>query len=311
MLILIAALVFLGVAALVVGLWWARTSRQQIRERLRRRDASGPGPSIALVDAEAGPTPAPGSRTRPHERLAILIQQAGYEASASDVILITVGFTLAGGLAAWLRTGALEFALLTALITGGLPVAYLVYKRHQRMRQFEQQFPEALDMLSRAMRSGHALTAGIHLVAEEMADPVGSELARVAEEIRLGLDPNEALEKLWRRLPTEDVRFFCAAIRIQRTAGGNLAEMLDRLSDVMRERFRLLSHARAISAQQRWAAIFVGLSPLGFAIIFRFANPDYFTPLLKSTLGPRLIAAGLGLELIGFFVIWRIARIKV
>jgi tight adherence protein B len=144
-----------------------------------------------------------------------------------------------------------------------------------------------------------------------MADPIGHEFRHVTEEIRLGLDPGEALLRLQQRVATDDVEFFCTAIRIQRGSGGNLAEILDRLSDVIRKRFELLSHARVLSAQQRYAAIFVGLSPALFSLIFYFLSPGYFDPLIESPMAPMLVSAGLSLEVVGALIIWRLAKIKV
>jgi tight adherence protein B len=197
------------------------------------------------------------------------------------------------------------------IVGAAVPFLFMAYKRSARLRLFEKSFPDALDSMARAIRAGNALSAAIQLVAEESPDPIGSEFRRVVEEIRLGLNPAEALFKLVERVPTEDIRFFCAAIRIQRGSGGNLAELLDRLSEVIRERYRILSHARVLSAQHKWSAICVGLSPLGFAIVIQLLNPGYFEPLLTSPVGAPLIIAGLVLEAVGFFAIWRIAQIKV
>jgi tight adherence protein B len=166
-------------------------------------------------------------------------------------------------------------------------------------------------MMSRSMRAGNAMTSAIQLVGQEMPDPIGEEFRQVAEEIRLGLDPSEALGGLKARVPNEDVTFFCTAVNIQRAAGGNLAEILDRLSDVIRKRFELLSHARVLSSQQRYAAIFVGCSPIVFSILFYFISPGYFDPLIESPRAPMLVGGGLALQVIGFATIWRMARIKV
>jgi tight adherence protein B len=151
----------------------------------------------------------------------------------------------------------------------------------------------------------------LQLVGEEMPDPSGGEFARVAEEVRLGVDLSESLGRLGGRMPTEDLRFFCTAVRIQRGSGGNLAELLDRLSELIRERFKVLSHARALSAQHRYSAIVVGVFPVFFGFILHILQPGYFDPLFGDPLGPYLIAAGVVLEAIGFFWIWRVAQIKV
>ena len=165
--------------------------------------------------------------------------------------------------------------------------------------------------LTRSIRAGYALSQAVQVVGEEMPDPTGEEFRRVGEELRAGLEPGEALSRLLRRAPTDDVWFFCTAVNIQRSAGGNLAEILDGLSEVIRERFKILSHARALSAQARWTAVIVGLAPLFFAILFKLLQPDFFDPLLASPLAPLLITAGLISQAIGFVCIWRIANIKV
>ena len=179
------------------------------------------------------------------------------------------------------------------------------------MQQFEAQFPDGLDAMARAIRAGNALSTAVQLVAEEMPDPIGGEFRRVFEETQLGMDPGEALSRLAERTPTDDVRFFCTAVTIQRGSGGNLAEILDRLSEVIRERFKILSHARALSAQHRWSAICVGLSPVAFALMFELMSPGYFAPMMESPLAPMLLGAGFVMEAIGFFMVWRIAKIKV
>lgn len=309
----IAAFVFVVIVGLAAGLWWASASRRAVRERLSQAARpADPGLAIRQESAEEVARRLGGMARRSlYGRLTTLVEQAGRSGPVSDVLLIMATFAVLGAVTGWVRTGAPGWTLLSALAGGSVPVLFLLYKRQQRMKRFSQQFPDALDMMARAIRAGYALAGGIQLVGEEMPDPVGDELRRVFEEIRLGLEPGEALEKLSQRIPTDDVRFFCTAIRIQRMAGGNLAETLDRLSEVIRERFKLLSHAHAIAAQQRWGAIFVGSSPLGLAILLRLMNPHYFDEAVKHPLGPTMLLVGLALEAVGFVMIWRIAKIKV
>lgn len=308
----LAAVVFAFVVAVTVGLWWVAAARREIKGRLTAAvRGSAAGTMILHESGDGSSTGAVLGKTAAYGWLRALIEQSGRQVSVSDVLLVMATFGLVGGLLGWFRGGGVLVILLCMATAAGLPLAYLMYKRQQRLKEFERLFPDGLDMLSRAIRSGYALAGGIQLVGDEMPDPVGEELRRVFEEIRLGLDPGEALGRLSTRIPSEDVRFFCTAIRIQRTAGGNLAEVLDRLSEVIRERFKLLGHARALSAQQRYAAIAVGLSPVAFGILFRLMNPNYFDPLLNSPIGPHLIAAGAVSEIIGFLIIWRIAKIKI
>jgi tight adherence protein B len=303
--IAIAAVATLAVVTTIVGFWRMFETRRRIRERLRyRAHASDGDAGIFRADAQQA--------DRRWKWLSTLIEQAGYDNTRTSVILLLMAACgVVAGAAASRHTGGVVATVLSAIFAASIPYFYLLRKRHQRFQQFEQQFPDALDMMTRSIRAGHALSGAIGLVGEEMPDPVGQEFRRVFEEIRLGLDPGEALSGIQRRVPTEDTGFFYSAISIQRIGGGNLAEILDRLSEVMRERFKLLKHARVLSTQHRWTAVCVGLSPFAFALIFELTYPGYFDPLLKSPHAPYMVTAGFVLEAIGFFTIWRIAHIKV
>jgi tight adherence protein B len=311
--LLIAALFFLITVTLIVGLWWALDARRVMKQRLANV-GSYQAPVGIIRRSPGDESDVVGSLLEGsafYGRLTRLVAQSGTRQDPASVVLIILAFALVGGALAWLRTGGLFWGLVAAPIAGALPVAFLAYRRQQRMKQFEAQFPEALDMLCRAIRAGHALSGAIQLVGEEIPDPVGQEFRRVSEEINLGMDPGEALARLEQRAPIQDMSFFCTAIRIQRGSGGNLAEVLERLAEVIRERFKILSYARVLSAQHKWSAIFVGLSPVIMAVIFQLIQPGYFDALLGSPMGPYLIGAGLILECIGFFMIYRIAKIEV
>jgi tight adherence protein B len=314
MMLATAVLVFVATVTVIVGLWWVQTSGERVRRRLGRQvDETSPERQLLRDDLTASP-PAWESLARKSDlvgQLAKLTEQAGSRRSVGDVLLIMAGCAVAGGLIGGWRTGNAGGAVVSAIVAGALPVLYFLHKRHRRVQRFQEHFADAVDMMSRAIRAGNALSAAIQLVAEEMADPIGYEFRQVSEQIRLGLDPGEALVALQQRIPIEDVKFFCTAVRIQRGSGGNLAEILDRLGEVIRKRFELLSHARVLSSQQRYAAIFVGVSPAAFSVIFYFLSPGYFDPLIESPSAPMLVTAGLVLELVGAVIIWRLAKIKV
>lgn len=312
MVLLIASLVFVSIVTLVLGLWWASQAGRTVRERLEHAGTQDAGTDILRPEREGMHGMAWVLRdTGIPERLGRLASEAGYKATGSDLTVVTVAFAAVGAATAWLRTGGLFWGILAAVATGSLPIIYLLYKRAKRVTSFQTQFPDALDMITRAIRAGNALSGAIRLVGEEMPDPTGLEFKQLDDEIRLGSEPSDALFRLETRMPTEDVRFFCSAIRIQRSAGGNLAEILERLAEVIRERFKILSYARVLSSQHKWSAVCVGLSPLVFGMMFQLLHPGYFDPLLKDPIGPLLIGAGLILEAVGFYVIWRIAQIKV
>jgi tight adherence protein B len=314
MLLGVAALVFVAIVTVIVGIWWVRASGDSVRRRLARQ-VEDVAPERQLLRADAA-TSQPGWERLARKsdlvgQLARLSEQAGSRRSASQLLLIVAVVAVVGGIIGGWRIGSAGGALISAVVAGALPILQLLHKRNRRLQRFQEHFADAVDMVSRSIRSGNALSAAIQLVSEEMADPIGHEFRHVTEEIRLGLDPGEALLRLQQRVATDDVEFFCTAIRIQRGSGGNLAEILDRLSDVIRKRFELLSHARVLSAQQRYAAIFVGLSPALFSLIFYFLSPGYFDPLIESPMAPTLVGAGLSLEIVGALIIWRLAKIKV
>ena len=306
----IAALVFLVVMTVTLGAWWVWQSSERVRRRLGQA-YEAEETQLLKAQATASPLDVVALRSSLVAQLTALAQQAGSRQAAGDLLLLLAVFAGVGAAVGGWRTGSASGALLAGIVSGFLPVIYFLYRRQRRLQRFQQRFADAVDMISRSMRAGNALTSAIQLVGQEMADPIGQEFRQVAEEIRLGLDPTEALGGLKTRVPSEDVAFFCTAVNIQRVAGGNLAEILDRLSDVIRKRFELLSHARVLSAQQRYAAVFVGLSPVVFSILFYFISPGYFDPLIESPSAPMLVGGGLVLQIIGFALIWRMARIKV
>jgi tight adherence protein B len=312
MILAIAALAFLFVVILVAGGWWVSQANRSVRARLA---SAAPHALTHILKPETGKADGGVAgllgRSGLSARLGALAVQAGYQTAAGDLILIVAACAAVGGAGGWLRTGIFAWGILTALILGSVPIVYLMYKRSVRLSRFQTQFPDALDMITRAIRAGNALSGAIRLVGQEMPDPVGQEFRQIDEEIRLGTDPGDALFRLQSRVGTEDVRFFCTAIRIQRGSGGNLAEILDRLAEVIRERFKILSYARVLAAQHRWSAILVGLSPVIFGVMFQILHPGFFDPLVNDPVGPTLILGGLIMEAIGFFMIWRIAQIKV
>jgi tight adherence protein B len=309
----IAFLIFLAIVVLIVGVWWVAQGERAVRARIKRPSPASGSAGILRPDVARSEGALGGllGGTGLMGRLTNLVTQSAYKGTVSDVALIIVAFAVVGGAAGWLRTGSFLWGLAAGVALGSLPIIYLLYRRRRRLNTFQTQFPDALDTITRAIRAGNALSGAIRVVAEDMPDPVGEEFRRVDEEIRLGMDPGEALFRLQQRVPVEDMGFFCSAIRIQRGVGGNLAEVLDRLAEVIRERFKILSYARVLSSQHRWSAVCVGLSPAAFAVVFELMHPGYFDALATNPIGPWLVAAGLVLEAIGFFMVWRIAQIKV
>ena len=308
--LLTAALVFVAIVGFSVGIWWQGARKRALRARLQRADrADGSSTGILRAGAEGWPADLPNFSVG--QALETLIQQSGQTITPRTVIAIMVALGVVAALLGMLRTSSLLIGLLCGAFVASGPIVFLVFKRAQRLKNFEHQLPDALDMMTRATRAGHALTASFQLVAEEGPDPLASEFRRVVDEARLGSDLSDALDRLCQRIPLRDVQFLSTVLKIQRTSGGNLGEMLDRLADVVRDRFKLLAQASAVSAQQKYSAILIGISPVAFAVLFRLMNPRYFDPLLNSPSGPKMIIAGVLFEIVGFAVIWRMSKLKV
>ncbi len=308
----VALLVFTFFLILVVGIWWVSQAQRTVRERLKHAGAPSSRTDILRPEQDAMRGLAGALRdTGLPQRLARLATEAGYKATAGDLTLVTAACAAVGGAAAWLRTGGLFWGILTAVATGSIPAVYLLYKRACRITRFQTQFPDALDMITRAIRAGNALSGAIKLVGEEMPDPIGAEFRQVDDEIRLGTEPSEALFGLETRMPTEDVRFFCTAIRIQRSAGGNLAEILDRLAEVIRERFKILRQVRVYTAHGRFTGYVLLALPAVLGIALSFINPEHMNLLFRERIGHMLLLAALVLQTIGFLWIRQVIKIEV
>ena len=202
-------------------------------------------------------------------------------------------------------------AIIAGVVGASLPFIFVAYKRAARMRAFEKNFPEAVDLLGRAVRAGHAFTTGMEMVATELPEPVAGEFKLVFDEQSFGLPLRDALTNFAERMPIVDVRFFVTALLIHKETGGNLAAILDDLAGVIRDRFRLLRDVRTRTAQGRLTAGILIALPPAFVLIMRTINPDYVTPLFTDVIGQYMLAGAILLQIVGSIVLWRIVNIKV
>lgn len=204
--------------------------------------------------------------------------------------------------------------LLTAALSagfGGLPAGYLYWQRHQRMARFERQLPEALELMSRALKAGHAFSVGMKLVADETADPIGVEFRRVFEEVSMGVALPQALQNMTDRLNCVDLKFFVTSVLVQRETGGNLAEIIDSLATLIRKRFELQLKVKALSAEGRFSAIVLFILPLFVGGALFKLNPEYIGLLFTDPFGRNLATAAGFLMLTGAIVMKRMVTIRV
>ncbi len=231
----------------------------------------------------------------------------------------TVGPLLLGSVAAFFAVywiGLLfglnrAIALIIAFVAFLSPYSFLYLKRKRQFQKFSTLLPDAMDLVSRALRAGHSLTAALDLVGQEIADPVGKEFRRVSEEQNLGLPLRDALLNLSERVPIPDVRFLVAAMLIQRETGGNLVEVLDKTTSLLRDRMRLQGEIRIYTAQGRLTGWILCLLPIFMFFALTAVNPNYTAPLINEPTGQHLLIAGAVLMLLGILVIRKIVQIKV
>jgi tight adherence protein B len=244
-------------------------------------------------------------------RLQHLLNQADVKLRAGKFLLFTIGSGALLGLAVLFLTDTPLFAGIGLLLGLFLPYFYVSFQRTRRFQKFEELFPEAIDTLARAVRAGHAFTTALELLANEMAEPVSTEFRKLFEEQKFGLPLRDALLNFAERMPIVDVKFFVTAVMLQRETGGNLAEILDNLSYVIRERFKILRQVRVYTAQGRLTMMLLMALPPIVVVVMMVMNPDFIKPLFYDKMGHAMIMVGLTLQIIGYLVIRKIIRIQV
>jgi len=244
-------------------------------------------------------------------RLELLLKQADMKMKVGVLILLMLVLAALGFVVVNWITGHLLLALATAFLLGAIPIFHVKRKKAVRIRRFEQNFPDALDLFVNALRAGYAFSGAMSMVAEEAPPAVGKEFAIAFEEHELGMETKDCLLNMVERVDSLDLKLFVTAIIIQRETGGNLAEVLDKISYVIRERFRILGEVRAYSAQGRFSGLVLGLLPIIMAVIFTIMVPDYMVVLITDPMGKILLGAAVILQILGFVTIRRIVNVRV
>jgi tight adherence protein B len=242
-------------------------------------------------------------------RLHILLDQAGSTLTVGTVVLLIVSLAVLG-LLLTNRTSALPLRLVVVAGMAISPLVYILVLRSRRLRAFIRAFPDTLDMMTSSLRAGHALNKALQMVAIEAPEPICVEFRKTFEENNLGLPLRDALVNLTQRVDSLDLKLFVTAVLLQRETGGNLAEILEKISYTIRERFKLMGQIRTYTAQGRMTLWVLGSMPLLALFTLQLINPEYLTPMLEDPFGRNLLMAGFGLQIIGFLVIRRIIRIK-
>jgi tight adherence protein B len=319
--IFIAILVFVVISVAVftgISLYDEREAQARVlRDRLSATQQSAE-PSLPdaafLRDEVLSRIPAFDTWLRRSERVSVLqkmLAQGHVDVRAGNfLILCAVSAVLLAAIAI-IAGGNLLFGWVGALLGFFLPYAYASNRRAKRFAKFEEKFPEAIDTLARAVRAGHAFTTALEMIANEVSEPVAGEFRQLYEEQKFGLPVRDALLNLADRVPLVDVKFFITAVMLQRETGGNLAEILDNLSYVIRERFKILRQVRVHTAQGRLTMVLLMGLPPTIVVIMQLINPGFIQPLFTDPIGHALIVGGITMQTIGYFVIRKIIRIQV
>jgi tight adherence protein B len=245
-------------------------------------------------------------RYRALRNLELMLYRAGKPMTLARLLGLTLGFTGVGAVAGMV----LGFGPLPALVGAG-PILFVRRMKNKRMRAFDEQFPQALALFSRALRAGHSMSSALQMVGSELGDPVGPEFAVVAREISLGLAPATALANLQARLEAHDLPVFVTAVLVQLETGGNLAETLDNLGDVIRTRILFYGKVKALTAQSMMSANILVVVPFGIAAMMYCLSPGFMDPMLASHGGRIALGAAFAMALMGWIVCRRMARVDV
>jgi tight adherence protein B len=239
------------------------------------------------------------------------IEQSGMKASISGVLLVALVLAGLTAFVALMVTHTTISMPVGGAIGFSMPFMVLRFKRTRRLRAFEEAFPEALDLISRALKAGHAFATGLKMVADEMAEPVGPEFRKTFDEQNFGLPLKDALENLTYRVPLLDMRFFATAVLIQRETGGNLSEILENLAHVVRERFKILRQVRVYTAHGRLTGYVLLALPAVLAVALSFINPEHMNLLFRERMGQIMLMVAIGMQFLGFLWIKQVVKIEV
>ena len=319
--LVITLLVFVFVLLLLESayLWWrARHGprARHLRDRMRRVRAQDDAASVQLLRQRAiseSPSLERGLRRLPRMRgLERFILQSGTDFTLARLLAICAVAAVAGW--GFASAGLHQAFFMCACIAAGfaaIPFAWIARRRAKRLEKIERQLPDALDLMTRALRAGHAFTAALQMAGDEFSEPIAGELRAVHEETNFGVSMQQALEHLGERVPLTDVRYFIVAVLIQRESGGNLTEILGNLAALVRDRLKLQARVRVLSSEGRMSAWILGLMPFVLGAGMYAVNPKFMTPLWTDPIGVTIMKYTLGLMAAGILIMRRIIRIRI
>ena len=321
--ILMVVLIFVAIVLLIEGIflltrsWW-NPETKRVRTQLRQLSAEAYGQGDVDLVRQRIMSEIPWlnrlllqMRLPIIDRIESMVLQANLDYPVGAVILASVLFAFLGFAAASFTSRWFLVRLAVGLLLGAVPILYIYIKKKKRINRFEEQLPEAMDMLARSLKAGHAFTGGLQMVGQEFGDPVGTEFSKTLDEINFGVAYEDALKNLSARIDSDDLKLFVISVIIQRTSGGNLAEILENSGRLIRERFKLKGNIRTLTAEGRISAYILIALPFFLAYVMYLLNPNYISTLFTDPAGHFMIAAACVMMVIGAVVMKRMVDIKV
>lgn len=244
-------------------------------------------------------------------KLGRLFEQADSPIKADTFFAITAVSAVVGVGLAWIGRAPIPLYPVAGLVASSFPMLWLLLRRRARFKKFAKQLPDALELIGRALRSGHSLSSGLHVVVEEMPAPISVEFGQAYEEQNLGIPIETALKNMLARMPNMDLKFFVTAVAIQRQAGGDMAEILDKISYIIRERFKIMGQVQALTGEGRISGIVLMALPIALFFAVYYLNPDYVMLLFTEEVGRKMVAAAAVLQIMGAIAIKKIVNIKI
>lgn len=318
--IFVSVLLFGAVAAAVVA-FTVRKEETATRELKKRVGASAPatgtaGPAGMAIERDTRMSALPAvdkllRRLSVARKLELLLYRAGLGMRVGMFLMVVAAVAMAGYFVGYLVFNKLLHAVFFMTLGAVAPFLFLQHKKSVRMKAFSEEFPDALDLLVSALRAGISFSSSLQIVADESPEPIRSEFAIVVEEQALGLEMREALTNLANRVDSVDLKFFVTAVVLQRDTGGNLTEVLDNTSRLIRDRFRILGDIMTFTAQGRLTGVILTCLPLGIALFMLMVAPDYFHKMWDNPTGRAVLGFGVLMQILGSLMIRKIVAIKV
>ena len=317
---LILGAVFLAVTALVAAIAFifkdfgdsSTEERLKVLTGQKRPDAEDQGiMKDEVLEGASGFGAVFGRMFKGVENIGLFFEQADSPIRPEQFFMITFGCLGGGVFVGWASRAPMPLWPVCGILFALLPPLWLWFRRRGRFKAFGKQMPDAMELIARALRSGHSLNSGIHVVVDEMPAPIATEFMLAYEEQNLGVPIEKALKGMLKRMPNMDLKFFVTAVAIQKQAGGDLAEILDKIGYIIRERFKIMGQVQALTGEGRMSGIALqAMPPLLFVVIY-YMNPEYVMILFQEELGKQMLLYAIGMQIVGAIVIKKIINIKI